>query len=86
MRAPFGCRMAARFTSPVSSRSPLKSRANRQQPLATILTDHEVTLAGEDDAPDRYGRQPAFVFPGYSGRLVQSLNFWRKARRWFPPP
>ena len=27
-----------------------------------MLTGREVTLRGEDDAPDRYGRQPAFVF------------------------
>ena len=41
-----------------------KSTVNRQQPLATILGDGEVRLRGEDDTPDRYGRQPAFVFPG----------------------
>jgi endonuclease YncB( thermonuclease family) len=35
---------------------------NRTAALAAIVTGHEVTLRGEDDTPDRYGRQPAFVF------------------------
>jgi endonuclease YncB( thermonuclease family) len=30
--------------------------------LSAIVGGHEVTLRGEDDAPDRYGRQPAFAF------------------------
>jgi endonuclease YncB( thermonuclease family) len=30
--------------------------------LATIIGGRDVMLRGEDDAPDRYGRQPAFVF------------------------
>ena len=32
----------------------------------------EVTLRGEDDTPDRYGRQPAFVFLAGSETPVQS--------------
>ena len=32
-----------------------------------------MTLHGEDDTPDRYGRQPAFVFLGGSEDLVQGL-------------
>jgi endonuclease YncB( thermonuclease family) len=39
--------------------------------LARILTDREVDLRGEDDAPDRYGRQPAFVFVPSSQNSVQ---------------
>jgi hypothetical protein len=31
----------------------------------------DVILRGEDDTPDRYGRQNAFVFLGASGALVQ---------------
>ena len=31
-----------------------------------------MTLRGEDDAPDRYGRQPAFVFLTGAGTPVQS--------------
>lgn len=30
--------------------------------LSAILTGREVTLRGEDDTPDRYGRQSAFAF------------------------
>jgi hypothetical protein len=32
-----------------------------------------VRLSGEDDTPDRYGRQPAFVFLDGSDALVQGL-------------
>src|ERR1700676_2349973 len=40
--------------------------ANRTAALAAIVAGREVTLRGEDDTPDRYGRQPAFVFLGDS--------------------
>src|ERR1700732_4030890 len=30
--------------------------------LSAIVANRDVTLSGEDDTPDRYGRQPAFVF------------------------
>jgi len=40
--------------------------------LAAIVTGRDVTLRGEDDAPDRYGRQPAFVFLPGSETTVQS--------------
>jgi endonuclease YncB( thermonuclease family) len=30
--------------------------------LAALIGGHDVTLRGEDDTPDRYGRQAAFVF------------------------
>jgi endonuclease YncB( thermonuclease family) len=30
--------------------------------LAAVIGGHDVTLHGEDDTPDRYGRQTAFVF------------------------
>jgi endonuclease YncB( thermonuclease family) len=46
---------------------------NRTSALAAIVAGHEVTLSGEDDAPDRYGRQPALVFLDRSGTSVQSL-------------
>jgi endonuclease YncB( thermonuclease family) len=48
-------------------------KANRTSALATLLAGHEVTLHGEDDTPDRYGRQPAFVFLDGSEALVQGL-------------
>jgi endonuclease YncB( thermonuclease family) len=46
--------------------------ANRPPALAAILTDREVRLRGDDDTPDRYGRQPAFVFLVPSETLVQA--------------
>jgi endonuclease YncB( thermonuclease family) len=48
-------------------------QADRTAALSAIVTGHEVTLSGEDDTPDRYGRQPAFVFLAGSGTLVQGL-------------
>ncbi len=39
--------------------------------LAAIVSGRDVTLHGEDDAPDRYGRQPAFVFVDGSEHSVQ---------------
>jgi hypothetical protein len=72
MRAAFACRTVARFASPASSRWWLK-RANRTSALAAIVAGREVTLSGEDDTPDRYGRQPAFVFLDGSETSVQAL-------------
>ena len=40
--------------------------------LAAIVAGRDVTLRGEDDAPDRYGRQPAFAFLAGSETPVQS--------------
>jgi endonuclease YncB( thermonuclease family) len=40
--------------------------------LSAIIAGRDVTLRGVDDAPDRYGRQPAFVFPEGSDTPVQS--------------
>ena len=40
--------------------------------LSAIIAGRDVTLRGVDDAPDRYGRQPAFVFPEGSDTTVQS--------------
>jgi endonuclease YncB( thermonuclease family) len=41
--------------------------------LASIIAGREVTLRGEDDTPDRYGRQPAFAFLAGSETPVQAL-------------
>ena len=41
--------------------------------LTSILAGQDVTLRGADDAPDRYGRQAAFVFLASSDALVQGL-------------
>jgi endonuclease YncB( thermonuclease family) len=40
--------------------------------LAAIVVGREVTLSGQDDTPDRYGRQPAFVFLEGSQDPVQA--------------
>jgi endonuclease YncB( thermonuclease family) len=46
-------------------------KARRTSALSAILAGRDVTLRGEDDTPDRYGRQPAFVFLASSETLVQ---------------
>jgi len=48
-------------------------KAGRTSALSAILAGRDVTLRGEDDAPDRYGRQPAFVFLASSETPVQGL-------------
>ncbi len=50
----------------------LAERANPASALAALVAGREVKLSGEDDAPDRYGRQPAFVFLNGPETLVQS--------------
>jgi endonuclease YncB( thermonuclease family) len=40
--------------------------------LTAILAGRDVTLHGQDDSPDRYGRQPAFVFVEGADTPVQS--------------
>src|ERR1700728_1121343 len=46
---------------------------NRSSALSAIVTGQDVTLRGADDTPDRYGRQPAFVYLSSSDTLVQGL-------------
>ncbi|SHK53318.1 Endonuclease YncB, thermonuclease family [Bradyrhizobium lablabi] len=48
-------------------------QASRASALSAIVTGHDVTLRGEDDTPDRYGRQPAFVFLDGSESSVQEM-------------
>ena len=48
------------------------TKADRISVLAAILADHDVTLRGTDDAPDRYGRQSAFVYLHASDTPVQA--------------
>jgi len=52
--------------------SPSDGQANRTAALAAIIRGHDVTLRGDDDTPDRYGRQPAFVFVDASDTSVQA--------------
>jgi endonuclease YncB( thermonuclease family) len=47
--------------------------ADRQSALSALVGGRDVTLSGEDDTPDRYGRQPAFVFRVSSEDPVQAL-------------
>jgi endonuclease YncB( thermonuclease family) len=47
--------------------------ANSDSALSHIVKDENVILVGEDDAPDRYGRQTAFVVLSSSKALVQEL-------------
>ena len=49
-----------------------EAAAKRQRALTAILAGRDVQLRGEDDTPDRYGRQPAFVFLGISETPVQA--------------
>jgi endonuclease YncB( thermonuclease family) len=51
----------------IVSLTPDKTRAA----LSAIAGGHDVTLRGENDAPDRYGRQTAFVFPADAAATVQ---------------
>jgi endonuclease YncB( thermonuclease family) len=41
--------------------------------LSAIVANRDVTLSGEDDTPDRYGRQPAFAFIDGSDTPVQGV-------------
>jgi endonuclease YncB( thermonuclease family) len=56
-----------------SEKAAAEPSADRTSALAAIVSGHEVTLAGQDDTPDRYGRQPAFVYLDHSDTLVQGL-------------
>jgi endonuclease YncB( thermonuclease family) len=54
-----------------------KTAANRAAALSAILNGRDVILRADDDTPDRYGREPAFVFLASSEtppdeKLVQS--------------
>ena len=60
-----------------SEKAAAEPSADRTSALAGIVTGHEVTLAGEDDTPDRYGRQPAFVFLDGTETSVQDLLLTR---------
>ncbi len=47
------------------------TRADRIGALSAVLADHDVSLRGPDDAPDRYGRQTAFAYLPPSDTSVQ---------------
>jgi len=46
--------------------------AKRAAALSAIIAGRDVTLHGDDDAPDRYGRQTAFVFVTGEENSVQA--------------
>jgi endonuclease YncB( thermonuclease family) len=46
--------------------------ANSAAALGALVAGRNVTLHGETDAPDRYGRQPAFVFVEQAAASVQN--------------
>jgi endonuclease YncB( thermonuclease family) len=49
-----------------------ETKASRIAALSAIVAGHDITLHGDDDTPDRYGRQPAFVFLAGSESSVQT--------------
>ncbi|MHB8267961.1 thermonuclease family protein [Bradyrhizobium sp.] len=48
------------------------TRADSSAALRALAAGRSVTLRGETDAPDRYGRQPAFVFVEQAETSVQN--------------
>jgi endonuclease YncB( thermonuclease family) len=48
-------------------------KASRTSSLAAVIAGREVTLSGDDDSPDRYGRQHAFVHLAGSDMPVQGM-------------
>lgn len=49
------------------------ARRNETEALAALVTGRDVTLRADTDSPDRYGRQPAFVFLDQSDISLQGL-------------
>jgi endonuclease YncB( thermonuclease family) len=54
---------------------PVAGQQNAVTELTALIGDRDVTLHGDSDTPDRYGRQPAFVFadPALPAIQVQML-------------
>ena len=48
-------------------------KAKGASALAALVAGHDVSLRGQDDTPDRYGRQPAFAYLAGADTAVQSL-------------
>jgi endonuclease YncB( thermonuclease family) len=57
---------------PVTSEKVLAEKSKDGSALAALIAGREVTLRGQDDTPDRYGRQSAFVYLGSSDTPVQA--------------
>ena len=50
-----------------------RGNTDRTAALSAIIAGREVTLSGDDDSPDRYGRQPAFVHLAGTDTPVQGM-------------
>jgi endonuclease YncB( thermonuclease family) len=57
----------------------IETSAANTSTLSALIAGRDVALRGETDAPDRYGRQPAFVFVDSAETSVQSLLLARGA-------
>src|SRR6202051_4480232 len=57
---------------PVTSAQVLAAKSEEGRALPALIAGREVTLRGQDDTPDRYGRQSAFVYLGSSDTPVQA--------------
>ena len=55
----------------IESADTTPDESNRDDALTAMLMGRNVALRGDDDAPDRYGRQSAFVFLAGSETLAQ---------------
>lgn len=53
--------------------SGIEPTATTKQALTTLLAGRDVILRGNDDTPDRYGRQGALMFIGESDISVQAM-------------
>jgi endonuclease YncB( thermonuclease family) len=50
---------------------PEKTASAQTEMLTALLAGHDIRLTGEDDAPDRYGRERAFAWRLPDGTLLQ---------------
>lgn len=50
----------------------IETTATTRQALTSLLVGRDVTLRGNDDTPDRYGRQGALLFIGESDTSIQA--------------
>ena len=68
----------------LSAIEPAVDKTEATDALAEIVAGRDVTLRGESDSPDRYGRQPAFVFVDQSDSPVQALLL-KRGKAWLLP-
>jgi len=68
---PRGFRMQDGREVKLAGIEPASTRRDGIAALEQLIAGRPVTLRGDSDAPDRYGRQPAFVFAGDDQQSVQ---------------